>query len=272
MQRCNSRFVSRYLNIINIFLASREFGISRNGRRHITRITHFRFRTGIEQQHITTLNHIAMVVVMQRLPVDRCDNGEGELIVIRISHFSYSSSHFAFTDSRTYGAHGSQMHVGSNHTSLFDFDNLFRSLIITLIYYAEDERHRRLFRSRHDTQPLEQFDLMFRTVSRQVMDTLAFLLCCFQIRFNFLEGTNFGDTGCFAFLLQCRLSSHPYDCIDRQFVTENDFFIIVNINNGGQTGIRKPEEIQERGILAEVIGVVCIIHSRLIVSEEKQQA
>ena len=53
---------------------------------------------------------------------------------------------------------------------------------------------------------------------------------------------------------------------------ENDFFIIVNINNGGQTGIRKPEEIQERGILAEVIGVVCIIHSRLIVSEEKQQA
>ena len=44
----------------------------------------------------------------------------------------------------------SQVHVGSDHTSLFDLDDFFRCLIITLVDDTEDERNGRLFGSRYD--------------------------------------------------------------------------------------------------------------------------
>ena len=146
----NSSFMGSYLDIINIFLAGGEFGIGRNSRRHIACIAHLRFGTGIEQQHIAALDHIAVIMVMQCLSVDCRDNREGELIVVGISHFCHGSSHFAFADSRTDRTHGSQVHVGSDHTSLFDLDDFFRRLIITLVNDTEDERNGRLFGSRYD--------------------------------------------------------------------------------------------------------------------------
>ena len=74
---------------------------------------------------------------------------------------------------------------------------------------------------------------MFCTICRQVMDTLAFLPSRFQIGFNFLERAYFRDTGSFALFFQSRLRAHPYDCVDGQFVTENDLFVVVYINDGG---------------------------------------
>ena len=93
------------------------------------------------------------------------------------------------------------------------------------------------------------------------MDRLAFLLCVLQIGFDFLERTYFGDTGCFALFLQRRLCSHPDNCVDRQFVAENDLAVVVYVDDGGQPGVGKPEEIQKSGILAEMVCVIGIVHA-----------
>ena len=98
------------------------------------------------------------------------------------------------------------------------------------------------------------------------MDGLAFLLRVLQICFDFLERTDFDDTGGFALFLQCRLRSHPNDRVDCQFVAENDLAVVVYVDDGGQSGVGKSEEIQKSGILAEMVCVIGIVHAGLIVA------
>ena len=84
---------------------------------------------------------------------------------------------------------------------------------------------------------------MFGTVSRQVMDLLSFLLRVLQIRFDFLKRTDFFDPSSFAFFFQRRLGSHPDDRINGQFITKDDFAVIVDIDDSRKSCIRKSEEI-----------------------------
>ena len=100
------------------------------------------------------------------------------------------------------------------------------------------------------------------------MDRLAFLLRVLQICFDFLERTDFGDTGSFALFLQRRLCSHPDNCVDCQFVAKNDLTVVIYVDDGGQSGVGKPEEIQESGVLAEMVCVIGIVHAGLIVTQK----
>ncbi|CDE63423.1 unknown [Parabacteroides sp. CAG:409] len=180
---------------------------------------------------------------MQRLSVDGSDNREGKFIVVLEGCFGYDGRYFAFPDSRTNGTHGSQVHIGSYHAGLFDLGNFFRTLIVTLVHYTQDKRNRWLFSTRHDAQPGKQLQLMFSPVSRQVMNLLSFLLRTLQIRFDFLKRTDFFNTGSFALLFQRRLGSHPDDRINGQFITKDDFAVVIDINDSRKPCIRKSEEI-----------------------------
>ena len=92
-----------------------------------------------------------MVVIVQRLSVDRRDDREGEFVIVCQSHFGDCGGHFAFANTRTNGAHGGQMHIGCHDTGLFYFSNFFFTLIVTLVDYAHNERNGRFFGSRNDT-------------------------------------------------------------------------------------------------------------------------
>ena len=91
-----------------------------------------------------------MIMVVQRLPVDRRDDREREFVIVGISNFGNGGGHFAFADARTNGAHGGQMHVGCHDTSLFYFGNFFFALIVTLVDNAHNKRYGRFFGSRND--------------------------------------------------------------------------------------------------------------------------
>ena len=91
---------------------------------------------------------MTMIMVVQGLPIDRGDDREGELVIV-------GESYFRLPDSRTYGTHGSQVHIGGYDTGFLDLGNFFLALVIPLVYDTHDERHRRFLRTGYDTQPLE---------------------------------------------------------------------------------------------------------------------
>ena len=104
------------------------------------------------------------------------------------------------------------------------------------------------------------------------MDRLFLLLSLLQVALDLLERTYFGNTGSFRFLLEGRLDAHPDNGIDGQLIPKDDLPVVVDVDNGGQSGIRQAEEIEEGGILTEMIGVVGIIHATLVISQKQQQS
>ncbi len=64
-------------DIVNFLLTGGIGGICRNGGCHIPCITHFCFRSGIQQEQVSALNLISMMMIVQRLAVDGGYDGEG---------------------------------------------------------------------------------------------------------------------------------------------------------------------------------------------------
>ena len=113
---------------------------------------------------------------------------------------------------------------------------------------------------------------MLRPVDRKMMDGLSLCHGLFDIILEAVQRLGLHDADAEGFLLQCRLSSHPYDVVNREFVAENDFLVVVDVDHGGQAGIIKAEEIQEGRILTEAVGVVGIVHSDFLVAKEEEDA
>ena len=63
---------------------------------------------------------MAMIMVVQSLPIDRGDDREGELVIVGESDFRNGSRYIRLPDSRTYGTHGSQVHIGGYDTGFLD--------------------------------------------------------------------------------------------------------------------------------------------------------
>ena len=98
---------------------------------------------------------MTMIMVVQSLPIDRGDDREGELVIVGESDFRNGSRYIRLPDSRTYGTHGSQVHIGGYDTGFLDLGDFFLALIIPLVYDTHDERYGRFLRTGYDTQPLE---------------------------------------------------------------------------------------------------------------------
>ena len=65
------------------------------------------------------------------------------------------------------------------------------------------------------------------------------------------------------------LRAHPHDVVNGQLIAEDDFPVLVDVDDRSQPGIGQSEEIEERGVLSVGIGIVLIVHATLVVAQEE---
>ena len=98
------------------------------------------------------------------------------------------------------------------------------------------------------------------------MNHLSFSNSFFQILLQIRGRTSFRHSHPLRFLTQGRLDSHPYNMIHSQLIPEDNFLILIHIDNGSQPSIGQAEKIKKSRILAEMISIILIVHATLLVA------
>ena len=160
------------------------------------------------------------------------------------------------------------MHIGSYIASLFYFYDFFCRFIVALSDHGTDEWNRTFLMCGRNTQPVHQFQFMFRAVRRQIVNCFPFLYTLMEVAYNVSRRHQIFYAYTFAFFVQRRLWSHPYDCVDRQLITKDNFFVFIYIDNSRKSGTWKSEIIKESGILTITECVIFVIQSALVISEK----
>ena len=100
------------------------------------------------------------------------------------------------------------------------------------------------------------------------MHRLTFLYGFVQIADNPSGRKRLPNAYPFTLLFQSRLRTHPYNMIDSQFVSENDFFVLIDVNDSGKSGKRQAEIVEESRILTITESIIFIIQSLFVISQE----
>ena len=102
------------------------------------------------------------------------------------------------------------------------------------------------------------------------MNHLSFSNSFFQILLQIRGRTSFRHSHPLRFLTQGRLDSHPYNMIHSQLIPEDNFLILIHIDNGSQPSIGQAEKIKKsrdyRSCLMTncITGCTTIVNSKLI--------
>ena len=211
---------------------------------------------------------------MEYLSLYRCDGRERQRKALAAAGLLDDGGHFGLVDAWTNGPIGSKMHARGHVNSLVDDGNLLLILIDSL---ADDGLHHAF---RHLNGLLlgvqsEQFPqpyLVVATVGRQEVDVLSTATCLVEIGFQLVHGARVADSTCCGALVECRNRARPYDVVNGQLIAKDYFTILIDVDDGCQSGIVETEEVEERRVLTEAIGVVSIVHAHFMVAQEEQQA
>ena len=115
-------------DIINIPLPLVETSANGHGSREIGAIIHGGFRPGIRQHHAADGERVAMIVVVERLPVLRKDNGEGHHATVGIGDALDEPGNIVLLHAGLSVLHGGHVHLVTNLASPVDFLYLARFL------------------------------------------------------------------------------------------------------------------------------------------------
>ena len=196
---------------------------------------------------------------MQSLAIDGSNSRKRKLTIIGFCHAVHLSNNFIFIHARTKHLSSRNMHISCYVACTFYLSNFFSGFIITLADNRTDKRYRAFLTRWRYSQPIHQFQLMFGTIRRQIVDSLPLLHTLMQIIHNCSGRQCMFNSYKLTFLLQCWLNTHPDDIINRQFITKNNFFIIVYINYSRKAGKPKTEIIKEGRILTVTESITFII-------------
>ena len=101
------------------------------------------------------------------------------------------------------------------------------------------------------------------------MDGLSLLYSLVQITDNVGKRTGFGNAHGGSLFVKGGLGTHPYNMVDGQLITENDFLIFVYVDESRQPGKRQTEIIEKSGILAVTESIVLIVQPLFIVTQKQ---
>ena len=258
------------LNLVDGALAGSEGLVGGDGGRHVAAIARRQFGTGVNEEEVARLDFVTMIVVVQRLPVNGGDGGEGEFAIVTLGHVVHLGHHLVFVHAGTDALHGGDVHVGRYVASLLDFFDFLGRLVVALRHHGTDKGYRPLLACGRQAQPVHQLQLVLGAVGRQVMDALTALHGLVQVADDIGRGACVGDAHGCGFLAERGLRTHPDDVVDAQFVAENDFTVFVDVDDGRQPGEGKSEIIKESRILTIAEGVVLVVQSLFVVPQEQQ--
>ena len=224
------------LDFINGTLTGSESLVGRDSGGHIPAITRRKFDTGINQEQVPRLYLVAMIMVVQRLAVHRSNRCKRKVTVVGLGHTVHFRHHFIFVHTRPNHFHRLDMHVGSHITCFFYLNNFFRRLIIALCHHRTDKRDGSFLARSGNTQPVHQLQLVLGTVRRKIVYSLAFLHSFVQVTGYIGRRAGLRNAHPLALLFQSGLGTHPDNMVDGQFITEDNLLILINVDNGRQTG------------------------------------
>ena len=120
------------LNLVDGALAGREGLVGGDGGRHVAAIARRQLGTGVDEEEVARLDFVAVVVVVQRLPVNGGDGGEGEFAIVTLGHVVHLGHHLVFVHAGTDAFHGGDVHVGRYVAGLLDFFDFLGRLVVAL--------------------------------------------------------------------------------------------------------------------------------------------
>ena len=104
------------------------------------------------------------------------------------------------------------------------------------------------------------------------MNVLTATACLVEIDLQFAHGPGVADATNGSTLVKRRNGARPDDVVDGEFVAEDNLAVFIDIDDSGQAGIVEAEEVEERRVLAEAIGVVGIVHANFMIAKEEHEA
>ena len=179
--------------------------------------------------------------------------------------------HFILVHAGTDEARGGDVHIGSDVAGALYLGNLLGRLVVALLHHGADERHGAFLMGGGQSQPIHQFQLVLRTIGRQVMDGAPLLDGVVKIGHQLVRGTRLGDAHGGCLFVQSGLRAHPDDVVDGQLVAEDNLAVLVDVYHGIQPGKIQAEIIEERGILPVAEGIVLVVQSLFVIAQEQQQ-
>ena len=117
-----------------------------------------------------------------------------------------------------------------------------------------------------------QFEGVLRAVWGQKMHITTGAETTFDFGFKGCFWQNMSYPHPFGLVAQGSLWACPYHIIHGDFVTHNPFFSRLDINYGCKPGFVKSKIIQKCTVLAEMIGIIGVVHACFFVAQKEQQA
>ena len=104
------------------------------------------------------------------------------------------------------------------------------------------------------------------------MDALAALLGLLDEVREALHGQSLGDSGLGSHIGHTVHRTEPDDILDVYVVAHEVLLVVIHIDNASQALAMKPEEIEERAVLAETIDVAGIVGRRVVVAHQQDDS
>jgi hypothetical protein len=203
--------------------------------------------------------------------MDRGDDGEREVSSRGQSYPMDGRGHLGLGDAGLDHAYGRDVHIHGNIDGLLDLGDLFGPLDGPHFDDGTDELNRGFGGglAGRDPKPIHELEHVLRPVGRQEMDRALFRPGVRQKRLQSSDGSRPHDARLRGPLPDRRLRPHPDEVLDGQVIAVNRVRPFVEVDDPGQPGEIESEEVQERTVLPEVIGVVRVVHRALLVPKKE---
>ena len=187
-------------------------------------------------------------------------------------HVVHFGHHLILVHPRPDAARSGDVHVGSDVAGALYLGNLLCGLHVALCHDGADEGHGAFLMRRRHTQPVHQFQFVFGAVGRQVVYGTPLLHGTVQVVCQLDRRQCLRNAHGRSLLTQSGLGTHPDNVVNGKLIAEDDFPVLINVDNGVQSGKGKPEIVKERGVLTVTERVVLVIQTLFIVAQKQQHA
>ena len=219
------------------------------------------FAAGVAQQQASFLQYAVGVEVVERFAVLRHDRRERYALSLGLGDAFDGACDLAFHDARAAHPHGRRVHVVADPEGAFHLFDLFGALLLAHFRHGEHQVYRLVVVQQCglDTQQRRQLEFGLAAVGRQEMDFAAQGDGPAQPRFELRHRECGRDADFGAHLAQ---RSGPDDVLDCEIVAVQRLFARVGVDQAGDGRHVQPEIVAERGVLAEIVGVVGVVVRR----------
>ena len=198
---------------------------------------------------------------MQRFAVLRDDRREGESRSERLGDAFDRAGDLALNDARAAELHGQRVHFVADAEGSLHLLDLLGALLFAHLRHGEHQVHRLVVVQQGglDAQQFRQLELRFAAVGRQVVDfaPLGDGLAQARLEGGRREGLRNAYLG--AQLAERGLRTGPDDVLDGEVVAVEGLLARVGVDQTHQRGNVESEVVEERRVLAEIVGVVGVV-------------